>query len=224
MQILKRDGRKVEFDRQKIVNAIKKSFRSVDDEVSDYASEKAENIADYIAQRVNESDKPFDVEMIQDLVEHGLMSCKRKDVAKAYILYRDERNRNRKNTIDDTVNNIVNVSDIYWTSENANKNPRLNTTQRDYIAGEVSKDATDRYLLPKDIVEANKAGILHFHDADYFIQHMHNCDLINIDDMLQNGTVISETMIEKPHSFSTACTITTQIISQVASAQYGLTA
>lgn len=163
MQILKRDGRKVEFDRQKIVNAIKKSFRSVDDEVSDYASEKAENIADYIAQRVNESDKPFDVEMIQDLVEHGLMSCKRKDVAKAYILYRDERNRNRKNTIDDTVNNIVNVSDIYWTSENANKNPRLNTTQRDYIAGEVSKDATDRYLLPKDIVEANKAGVLHFH-------------------------------------------------------------
>ena len=112
---------------------------------------------------MNESDKPFDVEMIQDLVEHGLMSCKRKDVAKAYILYRDERNRNRKNTIDDTVNNIVNVSDIYWTSENANKNPRLNTTQRDYIAGEVSKDATDRYLLPKDIVEANKAGILHFH-------------------------------------------------------------
>ena len=195
MQILKRDGRKVEFNRQKIVNAIKKSFRSVDGEVSDYASEKAENIADYIAQRVNESDKPFDVEMIQDLVEHGLMSCKRKDVAKAYILYRDERNRNRKNT-----------------------------TQRDYIAGEVSKDATDRYLLPKDIVEANKAGILHFHDADYFIQHMHNCDLINIDDMLQNGTVISETMIEKPHSFSTACTITTQIISQVASAQYGLTA
>lgn len=223
MQILKRDGRVVNFNRQKIVDAIHAAFDNTDNELFDeYAETKANNIADYIEQKLKEdSSKKYSVEDIQDLVENGLMSCKKKNVAKEYILYRQKRSEARKNTIDDSIRGIVNMNDPYWESENANKNPRLNSTQRDYMAGEVSKDAVERYLLPKIVVEANKNGIIHFHDADYALQHEHNCDLINLDDMLQNGTVISEVMIEKPKSFLTACTVTTQIIAQVASSQYG---
>ena len=220
--ILKRDGRRKQFDKQKIVNAIKMAFESTQgEEFDEYAETKANNIADYIEQKVNESENMMSVEDIQDLVENGLMSCKKKNVAKEYILYRDERNRARKNTIDDTIKGIVNTNNEFYLSENANKNPRINSTMRDYIAGAVSRDISDRYLLPKDVVEADRLGIVHYHDKDYNIQPMHNCDLINLDDMLQNGTVISETLIEKPHSFGVACTVTSQIIAQVASSQYG---
>ena len=220
--ILKRDGRRKQFDKQKIVTAIKMAFESTQgEEFDEYAETKANNIADYIEQKVDESENMMSVEDIQDLVENGLMSCKKKNVAKQYILYRDERNRARKNTIDDTIKGIVNTNNEFYLSENANKNPRINSTMRDYIAGAISRDISDRYMLPKDIVEADRLGICHYHDKDYNIQPMHNCDLINLDDMLQNGTVISEVMIEKPHRFSTACTITSQIIAQVASSQYG---
>lgn len=220
--ILKRDGRRKQFDKQKIVNAIKMAFESTQgEEFDEYAETKANNIADYIEQKVDESENMMSVEDIQDLVENGLMSCKKKNVAKEYILYRDERNRARKNTIDDTIKGIINTNNEFYLSENANKNPRINSTMRDYIAGAVSRDISDRYLLPKDVVEADRLGIVHYHDKDYNIQPMHNCDLINLDDMLQNGTVISETLIEKPHSFGVACTVTSQIIAQVASAQYG---
>ena len=220
--ILKRDGRRKQFDKQKIVTAIKMAFESTQgEEFDEYAETKANNIADYIEQKVDESENMMSVEDIQDLVENGLMSCKKKNVAKEYILYRDERNRARKNTIDDTIKGIVNTNNEFYLSENANKNPRINSTMRDYIAGAVSRDISDRYLLPKDVVEADRLGIVHYHDKDYNIQPMHNCDLINLDDMLQNGTVISETLIEKPHSFGVACTVTSQIIAQVASSQYG---
>lgn len=221
-KILKRDGRQAVFDKTKIVNAIKSAFENTKGETYDeYAQTKAMNIADYIESVVESSDKMLDVEAIQDLVEKGLMSCKKKNVAKEYILYRDMRTKARKNTIDDTVKGIVDASDEFYLSENANKNPRISSTMRDYLAGAVSRDISDRYMLPKDVVEADKLGIIHYHDKDYNIQPMHNCDLINLDDMLQNGTVISETLIEKPHSFSVACTVTSQIIAQVASSQYG---
>lgn len=220
--ILKRDGRRKQFDKQKIVNAIKMAFESTQgEEFDEYAETKANNIADYIEQKVNESENMMSVEDIQDLVENGLMSCKKKNVAKQYILYRDERTRARKNTIDDIVKGIVDANDEFYLSENANKNPRISSTMRDYLAGAVSRDISDRYMLPKDIVEADRLGICHYHDKDYNIQPIHNCDLINLDDMLQNGTVISETLIEKPHSFGVACTVTSQIIAQVASSQYG---
>ena len=149
------------------------------------------------------------------------MSTRRKDVAKAYILYRKKRDDARTNTIDKTVDEIVGLTNDYWLHETSNKDAQLATTQRDYIAGEVSTDATKRRLLPKDIVEAHEQGIIHFHDMDYFLQNIYNCCLINLEDMLQNGTVISKTFIDKPHKFSTACNIATQIIAQVASSQYG---
>lgn len=236
-QVVKRDGRVVPFNSTKIENAVLKAFAAADykeDYVSDedlqkyihsdqseFAKEKARNIAEFILNESEKSDKPLEIEHIQDLVENGLMSTKRKDVARRYITYRHDRTLSRQSTIDKTVIEITKNRNEYWTSENANKNPRLNSTQRDYIAGAVSSDAVQRYLVPKDIVDAHNEGVIHFHDADYAIQPMHNCDLINLDDMLQNGTVISETMIEKPHSFSTACNIATQIIAQVASSQYG---
>lgn len=161
------------------------------------------------------------IEEIQDLVENGLMSTKRKDVAKAYIKYREKRTAARENTIDKTVIEIVEGTNDYWAHENSNKNAELATTQRDYIAGAVSTDESERRLLPSEVVEAHKKGLIHFHDMDYFLQPIHNCDLINLEDMLQNGTVISGTYIDKPHKFSTACNIATQIIAQVASSQYG---
>ena len=182
---------------------------------------KADNIASYIQSYCEKKTEPLSIEEIQDLVENGLMSTKRKDVAKAYIKYREDRTNNRKNTVETTIKEIVQGINSYWNDENSNKNPKLATTQRDYIAGAVSTDITKRRLLPKKVVEAHDLGILHFHDLDYFIQPIHNCDLINLEDMLQNGTVISGVKIDKPHKFSTACNIATQIIAQVASSQYG---
>lgn len=220
--IQKRDGRRVKFDKDKIVNAIKNAFENTDGEIYDeYADSKAKNIADYIETEVNNSSKMLNVEEIQDLVEKGLMSCKKKNVAKEYILYRAERTRARENTIDRIVDGIVNQTDDYWMHENSNKDATLAVTMRDYIAGAVSTDKSKRYLLPKDVIEAHNQGIIHFHDMDYFIQPIYNCCLINLEDMLQNGTVISGTKIDKPHKFSTACTIATQAIAQVASSQYG---
>lgn len=219
--IIKRDGRVAQFDQNKIIDAVLKAFKQVDDDISDYAYEKAGNIADYIQEYAEKADHQLTVKEIQDLVENGLMSTKRKDVAKAYIEYRHDRDLARENTIDKVVNEIVKGSNQYWMDENSNKNAKLATTQRDYIAGAVSEDETKRFLLPKDIIKAHELGIIHFHDMDYFLQPIHNCDLINLEDMLQNGTVISGTKIDKPHKFSTACNIATQIIAQVASSQYG---
>lgn len=221
MNITKRDGTSQEFDKLKIVDAVLAAFHEVDGTVTDYAEIKAGNIADYVADKAAAADKPLTIEEIQDLVEKGLMSTKRKDVAKAYITYRKERDYARKNTIDQTVEEIVELTNDYWLHENSNKNATLATTQRDYIAGAVSTDAAKRRLLPRDVVEAHEQGIIHMHDLDYYIQRIHNCDLINLDDMLQYGTVISGTKIDKPHKFSTACNIATQIIAQVASSQYG---
>lgn len=221
LQIKKRDGRIVPFNKLKIVNAILKAFKQVDGKMSEYAQEKANNIADYIEHKALQTDRPLTVEEIQDLVENGLMATKRKDVARAYITYREERTAARENTIDKTVIEIVEGTNDYWAHENSNKNAELATTQRDYIAGAVSTDESERRLLPPEVVEAHKEGLIHFHDMDYFLQPIHNCDLINLEDMLQNGTVISGTYIDKPHKFSTACNIATQIIAQVASSQYG---
>lgn len=221
MKIIKRDGRIVSFDQNKIIDAVLKAFVEVEGEESDYAYEKAGNIADYILDYAENADHVLTVEEIQDLVENGLMSTKKKGVAKAYITYRHDRDNARKNTIDDTIQEIVKGTNQYWMEENSNKDAKLATTQRDYIAGAVSTDETRRFLLPKEIVQAHDEGIIHFHDADYFVQPIHNCDLINLEDMLQNGTIISNTKIDKPHKFSTACNIATQIIAQVASSQYG---
>ena len=222
-KVQKRDGRIVDFDSQKIINAVLAAFKDVDGEITDYAKTKAENIANFIKEYY-ENDTSNDIpniEDIQNLVEKGLMSTSRKDVAKAYVLYRESRNKARENTIDKTVIEIVEGTNDYWAHENSNKNAELATTQRDYIAGAVSTDESERRLLPPDVVEAHKKGIIHFHDIDYFLQPIHNCCLINLHDMLQNGTIISGTYIDKPHKFSTACNIATQIIAQVASSQYG---
>lgn len=220
MNVLKRDGRIVQFNKEKIINAILKAFLAVDGEITDYASIKAQNIADYIAS-ISTSKDELSVEEIQDYVERGLMSLKRKDVAKAYILYRKQRDNARQNTIDKTIDEIVNNSNEYWMTENSNKDAQLVTTQRDYVAGAVSTDIARRRILPQDVVEAHDAGLIHVHDLDYILQPIYNCCLINLEDMLQNGTIISKTKIDKPHKFSTACNIATQIIAQVASSQYG---
>lgn len=221
IQIIKRDGRIVDFDQNKIIDAVLAAFKEVDCELSDYAYAKAGNIADYIQEQAEESDHDLTVEEIQDSVERGLMATKRKDVAKAYILYREKRSKARGNLIDPVIEDILENKSEYWNTENSNKDAKIVTTQRDYMAGAISTDLTSRKLLPEDIVKAHNEGIIHFHDADYFAQPMYNCCLINLEDMLQNGTVISKTMIEKPHSFATACNIATQIIAQVASSQYG---
>ena len=221
IQIIKRDGRVVDFDQNKIIDAVLAAFKEVDGELSDYAYAKAGNIADYIQEQAEESDHDLTVEEIQDSVERGLMATKRKDVAKAYILYREKRSKARGNLIDPVIEDILENKSEYWNTENSNKDAKIVTTQRDYMAGAISTDLTSRKLLPEDIVKAHNEGIIHFHDADYFAQPMYNCCLINLEDMLQNGTVISKTMIEKPHSFATACNIATQIIAQVASSQYG---
>lgn len=223
MKVQKRDGRFVNFSEQKIVDAILSAFKDVDGKLTTYALEKATNIASYIkGYYEDEEDYIPNIEEIQDLVEKGLMSTKRKDVAKAYVLYREERTKNRGNLTDKTVADLLDGTNEYWNSENANKNAYVVTTQRDYLAGITSTDITRRLLLSKDIVEAHDAGIIHFHDADYFAQNaLTNCCLINLNDMLQNGTVINGVMIEKPHRFLTACTIATQIILGVSSSQYG---
>ena len=218
MTVIKRDGRKAKFDKDKIKVAVLKAFIDVDDEETTYAKEKARDIANYI----ESLDKDMSVEEIQDLVQEKLMASNRKDVAAKYVEYRYKRKLVREsNTTDKTILEIIEGDSDYWNGENSNKNPRLNTTIRDYMAGETSTDISRRILLPKEVIEAHDNGEIHFHDMDYFAQHMHNCDLINLEDMLQNNTVISETLIESPHSFSTACTVATQIIAQVASAQYG---
>ena len=218
MTVIKRDGRKVEFDKNKIKDAILKAFIDVDGEVSIYAKNKANEIANY----TESLNKDMSVEEIQDLVVNKLMASSRKDVASKYVEYRYKRKLVREsNTTDKTILEIIEGDSDYWNSENSNKNPRLNTTVRDYMAGETSTDISRRLLLPHEIIKAHDDGILHFHDMDYFAQHMHNCCLVNLEDMLQNNTVISETLIESPHSFSTACTVATQINAQIASAQYG---
>ena len=218
--VVKRDGHVVEFNLYKIISAIEKANNSVDEK---YRLTQSAIIA--ISKSVSKKcsiHESISVEEIQDTVECALMKYGAYNVAKNYVKYRYTRSLIRQsNTTDESILKLVNLNNQDANDENSNKNPIINSTQRDYIAGYVSRDITDRILLPKEISEAHKKGIIHFHDSDYFINHSHNCELVNLEDMLQNGTVISGTMIEKPHSFSTACNITTQIIAQVASNQYG---
>ena len=217
MFVTKRDGRKQKFNNEKIINAVQSAFKQIDGEITKQAIDKSKEIAKYI----ESLNKAMTVEEIQDIVENKLMASSRKDVAKEYILYRQERTLARENTIDKVVDGIVNQTDDYWMHENSNKDATLAVTMRDYVAGAVSTDKSKRFYLPKDVVEAHNQGIIHFHDMDYFMQPIYNCCLINLEDMLQNGTVISGTKIDKSHKFSTACTIATQAIAQVASSQYG---
>ena len=221
MKLIKRNGSEVIFDREKIASAVKKANGAID-ENKRISPEDVENIALEVERVCLTMVRSAGVEEVQDLVEKELMKLGAYDLAKAYITYRYKRQLIRKaNTTDDKIISLIECNNEEVKQENANKNPTVNSVQRDYMAGEVSKDITRRILLPEEIVKAHEEGIIHFHDSDYFAQHMHNCDLVNLEDMLQNGTVISGTMIEKPHSFSTACNIATQIIAQVASNQYG---
>ena len=221
MKIIKRDGSEMEFDRSKIEAAIEKANASV--EAADrLTSEQIADIARQVETYCAAMNRALSVEEIQDQVENHLMALNAFRLARCYITYRYTRALVRKaNTTDKQILSLIECNNEEVKQENANKNPTVNSVQRDYMAGEVSKDITRRILLPRDIVDAHEAGLIHFHDADYFAQHMHNCDLVNLEDMLQNGTVISGTKIERPHSFSTACNIATQIIAQVASNQYG---
>ena len=216
-KIIKRDGNIVNFDREKIINAINKAFLEVDGEL--YETETSETIAKEIEEKIKDNST---VEEIQDMVEEALMDSERKDVAKAYIRYRYKKEilRQTNKTYEDIMH-LVELSNEELKEENSNKNATVASTQRDYMAGEVSKDLSHRLLLPKEIIRAHDSGEIHFHDMDYFAQHIMNCCLVNLEDMLQNGTVINKTMIEKPHSFATACNIATQIIAVVASGQYG---
>lgn len=223
MNVIKRDGREVNFDKSKIVTAIHKASEETkangkkpvpDDEI--------ESIASQLYNKFKLENTAIDVENIQDCIEDMLMQNGYFDTAKEYIRYRYKRQLYRNgNTTDGKILSLVDGANEVVIQENSNKNPSINSTQRDYIAGEVSRDICNRMLLPKDIVEAHEQGIIHFHDSDYFIQHIFNCSLVNLDDMLQNGTVINGTLVEKPHSFATACNIATQIMAQVASNQYG---
>lgn len=219
--VIKRNGEEVTFDLTKIINAVKAANNEIDKlhQMNEY---QITAIADKIAQMVQETTHAVHVEDIQDMVETGIMEMRGYEVAQKYVRYRYKRELTRKsNTTDNGILSLLDNINEEVNQENSNKNPVINSTQRDYMAGEVSKDLTKRVLLPEEIVQAHEAGIIHFHDSDYFAQREHNCDLINLEDMLQNGTVISETMIEKPHSFFTACNVTTQIVAQVASNQYG---
>lgn len=219
MKVIKRNGTEVEFDLSKIFNAVFAANKEVGCTLSE---EEVKSIASAVMEVCEELSRAANVEEIQEMVENQLMACGAFDVAKAYIRYRYEHTlRRRQNTTDQAILSLVEYENEEVKQENSNKDPEITPTQRDYIAGEVSKDLSKRYLLPDDIVRAHNEGIIHFHDMDYFLHHMHNCDLINLEDMLQNGTVITGTMIEKPHMFSTACNIATQIIAQVASSQYG---
>ena len=220
-RVIKRNGEEVDFRLEKIVNAIKKANEEVENihKMNDF---QIIAIAEKIAQQAEEFTHAVNVEDIQDMVETGIMEMRGYEVAQKYVRYRYKRELTRKsNTTDNGILALIDHMNEEVKQENSNKNPVINSTQRDYMAGEVSKDLTKRVLLPEEIVRAHEAGIIHFHDMDYFAQKEHNCDLINLEDMLQNGTVISETMIEKPHSFFTACNVTTQIVAQVASNQYG---
>ena len=220
MKIIKRNGAEEDFDNNKIVVAVAKANAAAGK--SKLSLEQIKDIADYVEYKCEKLNRAVSVEEIQDMVENQIMSTGAFELAKDYVRYRYQRSLIRKaNTTDNRILSLIECNNEDVKQENSNKNPTVNSVQRDYMAGEVSKDLTKRMLLPQDIVEADKEGIIHFHDSDYFAQHMHNCDLVNLEDMLQNGTVISETRIEKPHSFSTACNIATQIIAQVASNQYG---
>ena len=220
-RVIKRNGEEVAFDISKIVNAITAANGEVDKlhQMNEY---QILAVADNVADRIAESMHAVNVEDIQDMVETGIMEMRGYEVAQKYVRYRYKRELTRKsNTTDNGILSLLDNINEEVTQENSNKNPVINSTQRDYMAGEVSKDLSRRVLRPEEIVQAHEAGIIHFHDTDYYAQREHNCDLINLEDMLQNGTVISETMIEKPHSFFTACNVTTQIVAQVASNQYG---
>ena len=221
MKIIKRSGIETEFDLDKIIGAVKKANNEVieQDRLTEEQIACLANTVHYICSKKT---RALNVEEIQDLVENEIMRFGAHNLARTYITYRYKRQLLRQsNTTDDQILTLIECNNEEVKQENSNKNPTVNSVQRDYIAGEVSKDITKRILLPQEIVHAHETGVIHFHDSDYYAQHMHNCDLVNLEDMLQNGTVISGTMIEKPHSFSTACNIATQIIAQVASSQYG---
>ena len=219
--VIKRNGEEVIFDKSKIINAIKKANEEVP-KIHQLSEFQIMAVAETVASRALAASHAVNVEDIQDMVETGIMEMRGYEVAQKYVRYRYKRELTRKsNTTDDNILSLLDQINENAKQENSNKNPTINSTQRDYMAGEVSKDLTMRVLLPEDIVRAHEEGIIHFHDSDYYAQREHNCDLINLQDMLQNGTVISQTMIEKPHSFFTACNVTTQIVAQVASNQYG---
>ena len=219
--VIKRNGVEVIFDKAKIINAVQKANAEVP-KLHQLSQYQITALADMIATRALESSHAVNVEDIQDMVETGIMEMRGYEVAQKYVRYRYKRELTRKsNTTDDNILSLLDQINENAKQENSNKNPTINSTQRDYMAGEVSKDLTMRVLLPEEIVKAHDEGIIHFHDSDYYAQREHNCDLINLQDMLQNGTVISQTLIEKPHSFFTACNVTTQIVAQVASNQYG---
>ena len=221
MKIIKRSGTEVVFDIDKIVNAIRAANLEVE-ESSRLTDRQVVYAAQNVAEACESAGHTVSVEEIQDLVEDEIMRLDCYEVARHYIIYRYVQSLKRqKNTTDDKILSLIECNNEEVKQENSNKNPTVNSVQRDYMAGEISKDLTQRVLLPQEIVDAHNEGLIHFHDSDYFAQHMHNCDLVNLEDMLQNGTVISGTLIEKPHSFSTACNIATQIIAQVASSQYG---
>ncbi|HIT43013.1 MAG TPA: anaerobic ribonucleoside-triphosphate reductase [Candidatus Caccovicinus merdipullorum] len=221
MNIIKRSGMEVPFDAVKIEDAVKKANTSVQD-MDRLSDSQIHIIADHVTDQCSQMNRSPNVEEIQDMVEEEIMKQKAYKLAANYITYRYKRELVRKsNSTDKQILSLLECNNEEVLQENSNKNPVVNSVQRDYMAGEVSKDITRRFLLPQDIVEAHEKGIIHFHDADYFAQHMHNCCLVNLEDMLQNGTIISETMIERPHSFSTACNIATQAIAQIASSQYG---
>ena len=221
MKLIKRNGSEEIFDREKIAAAIMKANDAVDED-EQITKGKINKIAAHVESRCEKLGRAVSVEEVQDMVENELMRSGAFILARAYITYRYKRALVRRtNTTDDQILSLIECNNEEVKQENSNKNPTVNSVQRDYMAGEISKDITRRILLPQDIVKAHEEGLIHFHDSDYFAQHMHNCDLVNLEDMLQNGTVISGTMIEKPHSFSTACNIATQIIAQVASNQYG---
>ena len=220
MKVIKRNGSEVDFDLDKIINAISKANKAAIRQ--ELTQAQIEEIAEYINFKCTKMNRAISVEEMQDMVENQIMAQGAFNVARCYVKYRYTRFLVRKsNTTDDRILSLIECNNEEVMQENSNKDPIINSVQRDYMAGEVSRDLTKRLLLPEDIVQADKEGIIHFHDSDYFAQHMHNCDLVNLEDMLQNGTVISETYIDKPHSFSTACNIATQIIAQVASNQYG---
>ena len=221
MKIIKRNGAEAVFDVDKILMAITKANEATEEKYR-MTPLQIQRITEHVQINCQEMGRSPAVEEIQDMVEKAIMAHGAFEVAKQYITYRYTHSLLRQsNTTDDRILTLIECNNEEVKQENANKNPTINAVQRDYMAGEVSKDITKRILLPQEIVQAHETGIIHFHDSDYYAQHMHNCDLVNLEDMLQNGTVISGTLIEKPHSFSTACNIATQIIAQVASNQYG---
>lgn len=222
LNIIKRDGRRMPFSKDKIVNAVLKAFIAVDGKVDTYSHEKADNIADYIEKEATTRNKDFSVEEIQDMVEKGLMATRRKDVAKEYITYRHERSIKRGNLTDNTFIEYLSGQNEYWNTENSNKNAKIVTVQRDYMAGIASTDISRRFILPKEVCEAHDQGIIHQHDMDYLAQNaLTNCCLINLEDMLNNGTVINKVKIDSQNRLLTATTVATQIITAVASSQYG---